>query len=502
MSVKRNIAANYAGSVVANGLSLLLVPVYIRYLGIEAYALVALFAVIQAWMGLLDLGMAPSLGRQMARFTAGAMPVQAIRDLMRSLETLYFGIAGSVAIVLTLFAGDIARHWLNAENLPVETIAGALSMLGIVVAMRFCEGLYRSGIMGLQQQVWLNAASVALNLLRSLGALAVLALVAPTVQAFFIWQGLVSLLTLTVLGWKLRSLLPRAPRSPRFSRVALASVHRFAGGVFGTALLALLMAQGDKILLSRLLSLADFGTYMLASTISGGLWLVGGPVVLAVSPALVRRFEGGDDAGVSAAYHQASQLVAVVAGPAALLMALFPYGLLLAWSGDAALAGRAAPILGLLAIGTLLNALYQVPHYLQMASGWTGLTLRLMLVAVAIMLPALFWLVPRHGAIAAAAIWATVNILFVAVGVPLQHRRLLRGEALRWYVFDVGLPLLGAGLVMALAWEWQPPAGTGRWGWLGFCAGAGLAALLASAALADGLRGRLRALVASRIAAG
>lgn len=502
MSVKRNIAANYVGSVVANLLSLLLVPIYIRYLGLEAYALVALFAVIQAWMGLLDLGMAPSLGREMARFTAGSMPIQPIRDLLRSLELLYFGIAGTVAVVLTLFAGGIARHWLNAEDLPLETVSGALSMLGIVVAMRFCEGLYRSGIMGLQQQVWLNAAAVVLNLLRSLGALAVIALVAPTVQAFFVWQGLVSLLSLIVLRTKLRTLLPQPPRTPRFSRVALVTVYRFAGGVFGTALLALLMAQGDKILLSRLLSLPEFGTYMLASTISGGLWLVGGPVVLAVSPALVRRFEAGDKAGLSAAYHQASQLVAVVAGPAAMLMALFPYGLLFAWSGDAGLAARAAPILGLLAIGTLMNALYQVPHYLQMASGWTGLTLRLMLAAVAIMIPALLWLVPQHGAIAAAGIWATVNVLFVVVGVPLQHRRLLRGEAARWYLVDVLRPLFGAGLVMAVAWAVQPAMTTGRLGWLGFCIAAGLAALLASASLADGVRRRLWAFMASRLATG
>ncbi|WP_426169833.1 lipopolysaccharide biosynthesis protein [Sandarakinorhabdus sp. DWP1-3-1] len=502
MSVKRNIAANYIGSVVANLLSLLLVPIYIRYLSLEAYALVALFAVIQAWMGLLDLGMAPSLGREMARFTAGSMPIQAIRDLLRSLELLYFGIAGTVAVVLTLFAGGIARHWLNAEELPVETVSGALSMLGIVVAMRFCEGLYRSGIMGLQQQVWLNAAAIVLNLLRSLGALAVIVLVAPTVQAFFVWQGLVSLLSLIVLGTKLRTLLPQPPRAPRFSRAALVTVHRFAGGVFGTALLALLMAQGDKILLSRLLSLPGFGTYMLASTISGGLWLVGGPVVLAVSPALVRRFEAGDMAGLSAAYHQASQLVAVVAGPAAMLMAMFPYGLLFAWSGDAGLAARAAPILGLLAIGTLMNALYQVPHYLQMASGWTGLTLRLMLAAVAIMIPALLWLVPQHGAIAAAGIWASVNVLFVVVGVPLQHRRLLRGEAARWYLFDVLRPLFGAGLVMTVAWAVQPAMTTGRLGWLGFCMAAGLAALLASAALADGVRRRLWAFMASRLATG
>ncbi len=138
VSIKRNIAANYVGQGVASLLSLALVPVYIRYLGIEAYSLVGLFAVIQAWMALLDAGMAPTLGREMARFTAGTVTVQAIRDLLRSIETLYLGMAALVALSLTWAADFLARHWLNIDRLPVEVVIGALSMLGVVVAQRFC----------------------------------------------------------------------------------------------------------------------------------------------------------------------------------------------------------------------------------------------------------------------------------------------------------------------------------------------------------------------------
>ena len=80
-SVRRNIVANYVGQAIASLLALALVPVYIGYLGIEAYAIVGLFAVIQAWMVLLDLGMTPTLGREMARFSAGTVDRQTIHDL-------------------------------------------------------------------------------------------------------------------------------------------------------------------------------------------------------------------------------------------------------------------------------------------------------------------------------------------------------------------------------------------------------------------------------------
>jgi hypothetical protein len=49
-------------------MSLAFVPLYIKYLGIEAYGLIGIFVMLQAWLTLLDMG---ALGREMARFTGG-----------------------------------------------------------------------------------------------------------------------------------------------------------------------------------------------------------------------------------------------------------------------------------------------------------------------------------------------------------------------------------------------------------------------------------------------
>jgi O-antigen/teichoic acid export membrane protein len=494
ISIKRNIAANYAGQTVAAVLGLALVPSYIRFLGMEAYALVGLFAVIQAWLALLDLGMTPTLSREMARYAAGTLDLQAVRNLLRSVEIVYLMLATLVALVLT-FGGDIiASQWLNLEDLPVATVAGALSLLGIVVALRFCEGIYRSGITGLQQLVWLNGQTIAMSLLRSLGALAVLAFVSPTLQVFFAWQGLVSLLSLSLLAWRLHTQLPRAPDRPRFSLAALRAVRGFAGGVFGVSITAMILWQIDKVVLSRMLGLTDLGHYMLAATVAAGLMLVGGPVVVAVAPALVRQTEAGDTPLLAATYHQAAQLVAAALAPVALLMIAFPYGLLFAWTGDAVLAGRTGPILSLLAIGTFLNALYQVPYQLQVAAGWTSMSLKLFISALLLLIVLLAVLVPMGGPVAAAGAWAIANLMIVCIGMVLCHRRLLIGERRRWIVTDTLMPIGGAVGVMAVALLLQPQATAGRWVWLGFVAVTGMSAMLASVAMADSLRGRLLAL--------
>jgi O-antigen/teichoic acid export membrane protein len=285
--------------------------------------------------------------------------------------------------------------------------------------------------------------------------------------------------------------LPLAPARPRFSLAALKAVRGFAGGVFGVSITAMILWQIDKVVLSRLLGLTDLGHYMLASTVAAGLMLVGGPVVIAVAPALVRRTEAGDTPLLAATYHQAAQLVATALAPVALLMIVFPYGLLFAWTGDPVLAGRTGPILSLLAIGTFLNALYQVPYQLQVAAGWTSMSLKLFVAALMLLILLLAVLVPVGGPVAAAGAWASANLVIICVGVGLCHRRLLVGERRRWILADTLAPIGGAVGVMAIALLLQPPATAGRLVWLGFVVVTAGLAMLASVAMADGLRGRV-----------
>jgi O-antigen/teichoic acid export membrane protein len=494
-AVRRNILANYAGQAVASVLALAMVPVYVRYLGVEAYAIVGLFVVIQAWMALLDLGMTPTLGREMARFTAGSVSAQEIGNLLRSLETVYLALAVLVGAGLSLAAPLLASRWLQVETLPLAEVSAALSLLGIVVALRFCEGIYRGGLMGLQQQVWTNVAATLLALLRTLGALAVLAWVSPTILAFMGWQAVVSLLTVLVLAVRLHTSLPAPPHRPRFSVAALRRIGRFAGGVFGISLLGVVLTQVDKLLLSRLLPLTEFGFFMLASTVTGVLYMASWPVAQAVNPRLVELIEGDDPQALAQTYHRAAQLMTVLLAPAAAMLMLFPEGVILGWSGDLVLTAGVAPVLRLLALGTALHAILQLPGLLQLASGWTGLSLRINLVAVVLLVPALLLLVPRGGTVTAAAIWAVLNIFYLLVMVPLMHRRLLRDEMAAWYLRDVGIPTLAAAAVAGAAALMLPATGLGRGGWLVFLPLVGVAALAAAVAAAPLVRAPVLALL-------
>ena len=88
VSLKKNVVANFLGQGWRALMGLVFIPLYIKYLGIEAYGLIGIFALLQAWLALLDMGMRPALGREMARFTSGAHNAQSIRDLLRTIEVI------------------------------------------------------------------------------------------------------------------------------------------------------------------------------------------------------------------------------------------------------------------------------------------------------------------------------------------------------------------------------------------------------------------------------
>lgn len=488
MSLRRNVLANYLGQGWAAIMGLVFVPLYIRYLGMEAYGLVGLFAVLQAWLTLLDMGMTPTLGREMARFTAGAHSSQGIRNLLRSLEIVCFGVAAAICFGVWAASDWLASDWLKAEKLPVVVVRDAIAVMALVVAFRFVEGIYRSALFGLQRQVWYNVVNAALVTLRCVGAVIVLATVSPTIGAFFMWQAFISLLSIIVLGLSTHRALPPAPVPAVFSADALLGVWRFASGMMGITLLALLLTQVDKILLSRLLSLDGFGYYTLAATVAGALYLAITPVTTAFFPRLVELASQGESAALAFAYHRGSQIVTVLTAPTALVLAFFGEGALFAWSGDAELARRAGPILSALALGTFLNGLMYMPYQLQLAHGWTSLAIKVNTAAVLVLVPAIFWVVPRHGALGAAYVWIALNTGYILVGIHLMHRRIVVDEKWRWFICDVGLPTLGAGAFLLLLYGFKPSALSDRLAWLEFLTVGFTAAVVASIATIKDLR--------------
>ncbi|MCI4567731.1 oligosaccharide flippase family protein [Lysobacter sp. CFH 32150] len=497
MPLKRNLVANYLGAGWNGLVTIAFVPLYIRYLGVEAYGLIGVHALLQAMLSLLDGGMAPAISREMARFGAGANQGIAIRTLLRSVESVALAVALLVTIGVWALSGWFATGWLQNEGLSTDTVERALALMGAVVGLRFVENIYRSSLVGLQRQVVLNGISTLVTTVRAVGAVLVLAKVSPSIEAFFVWQLLVSIAAVALFAGACYRQLPPASTKVVFSLQALRSIWRYAAGTMVITALSLLLTQMDKILLSRLLSLEAFGYYAFAVVVAQLPLAVVGPTSQAFFPRFVEQFDRGTKSGLAASYHDAAQMVSVALSAITIMLVVFGFEILRLWTMDGELVARSHKLVVLLSIGTLLNGLVTVPYYLQLAAGWTGLVIRANVLAIAAVIPALLWVVPRHGAIGAAWVWLLLNAAYFIAMMPLMHRRLLPTELQAWYLQDVGLPLLSAAAMAATLHFLVPSFGSPMLQIvkLGLCAGLVLvAAMLAAPRVREAL---LRHLVAA-----
>ena len=484
-SIRRDLVANFTGQGWAALMGIAFVPVYIRYLGVEAYGLLGFFVVLQVWSAQVDAVVAPIVGREMARLRVGATDAWSARNLLRGAEFIVGASALMVAGVAWAGSGWLAAHWLRIETLPLPTVTMAIAIMGFIVSLRSIEGLYRGAALGYGRQVTANVVLAVMATIRGVGAVCVLAWVAPTIIAFFIWQASVSAVGGIVLLRVAYAKLPPSA-SAGFSLAALAQHRRFAAGMIAITVLAFLLTQVDKLLLSRLLGLAEYGVYFLSTIVAGAIFVIVQPVTQTFLPRFSSLVAQNESAALARSYHLGAQLVTVLVAPAALLLALNPTALLTLWTHDPSLAEKAGQIVPALCLGSMLNSFMWIPYQMQLAHGHTRTATYVNIVAVALVVPAIWYVAPHYGAAGAAWVWCALNAGYVVVGINVMYSHMLRAERARWYLHDICLPVVAAAACL-LVGRAGTPAVHG-WQLAGWLAGSLLAASLAALAAAPDLR--------------
>ena len=459
MTLKRNILANYASQIYVTLIGIVMVPLYVKYMGAEAYGLVGFFAMLQAWFQLLDMGLTPTMSRETARYRGGATDALGLRRLLRALEGIFIGLAIAGAVGMIACAGVIASDWLKVQKLPQGEVRQAIMLMAVTISLRWVCGLYRGAINGFERLVWLSGFNIAIATARFVLVIPLFIFVGTSPTQFFTYQVVVAIIEVMVLVAQTYRLLPKIDAGQRmpWQWQPLQGVLKFSLSIAFTSSVWVLVTQTDKLILSSLLLLSDYAYFTLAVLVAGGILVISAPISGALMPRMTRLNAEGDDAGLILLYRKATQVVGIAAVPAALVLALFPEQVLWAWTGDLVVASKAAPVLALYAFGNGLRALAAFPYSLQFAKGDLRLHLIGNALFVVIFIPLLIWLANAYGMVGAGYAWIIANLLPFVAWLPVVHRRFIKGLHTRWLLIDV-LPIallpaaIGLGLQQLAVW--------------------------------------------------
>lgn len=429
--IGHNTVAGYVGMIFGVVLNLVMVPLYVHYLGPESYGLVGFVAILYAGLTFLDVGLSATLGREMARFRGGEYTADEIGQLIGTFEKIFVGVAVIFALAVIALSGFLAHDWFKARDIDPVTLQTAVCLMGLIVAVRWSGTLYRSGMLGLERIVWVNTVSIATSLGYAAAVLVVL-MFWPDVRLFFACQLAVGLIDILIVRTKLQSSLGASAPIHGFSVQVLRDHWKFSLSIALISSLWIATIQTDKLVLSNVLSLKEFGYFSVAVYAAFSVTALYGPIGQALRPRMSFHVARNEMRSVQEFVLLAAQVTFVMSAPLALTFALVPHSVLFSWTGDPAVFGEIGPVFALYALGNLGAALVTPSSYLQIALGDLRLQIIGRIAFVVVLVPTILFATFSYGMWGAAVVWSLENFVYLALWVPVMFRQALPSVIAPW----------------------------------------------------------------------
>lgn len=432
MAVARNLVANSLNQGVSFLLNIVAVPLYLSQLGVEQYGLIGFALVVQTWINLLEVGMSGTLGREMTRLTIGDISEVSVHSFLRSLDWLCLGGLILLPSIGWLTSGWWAQEWFTNHTLPSGVIDETTVLIIALAAVRLAGTLYRGGLIGRDRQVFISLVSITSSILR-------LALPLP-----FIWATpdvrivvgawlIISAAELVVLRLALSQGFCTRFRWWHFSLREIWQRAHLWGSIGLIALAWTAITQTDKLVLSRVLPLAEYGRFTLVMILSNAILTIIAPISFAFQPGMTSAAARGNRQEIARLARHATRMFMVLMVAPAFALAAVPKLAVIAWTGQVAVAQAVSDYLGPYVIGSALVGFSAVVYLIQYAYGDLTRHLRAYAFLAVLLIPGEVIVATRFGPLGAAWLWFAVNFILFASYYPLIFRRFLPGEAKRWY---------------------------------------------------------------------
>lgn len=444
MSVRfLHLAANYSGQIWTAFISLFAIPVYISFLGLEQYGLLSIFLLFQSCLPLLDMGLGPTLIREISIVDTGSYSKQHLADILRTIEFASLILSSFLLFIFLLLSPVIsASVSLNSSSFSVDSLLPLIRLMGVALSLRLFDSIYRSNLVGLHQHVTLNLLQIIRISLATFGSFGIFAFVYPSIYLYLLWQIIVTLIFLVIQSALVYSRMSISLRQGHFRLSHLLRFSRYSIGMALISLIAFIFTQFDKLVLVRIISLDDFAVYSIAFTLANSLTLLISPITVSFFPYFCSFLATHQRKRLINSFHTSAQLVSSISSSFAATLSLSAFSLLTLWTGRELSAQSSAPILIILAFAIMFNTLLAIPCQLQSAYGWTSLGLRINSILLFLFIPLSLILSSSFNSIGAATALLILNFLILVFNSSYMFKKIIKSQWRSWLVSDVLLPIL------------------------------------------------------------
>jgi len=254
---------------------------------------------------------------------------------------------------------------------------------------------------------------------------------------FFIFQVLVGVVETLMFAVRAYQQMPTPHWLTGFNWQMVKPIIPFAASMSGTSILWIVLTQMDKVLLSELLPLDEYGYFSLVALITTGIMMLTNPLIQTLLPRMTVLIAEGRRDDMHGLFLAAHRFVCTFLFPLAGLIALHAEPMIYAWTGDHAAAHWSRSILLWYALGSAIMAVSAFQFYLQYAYGQMRLHVWYSVISAVITVPVMFLAIRFYGAFGAAMAWFILRLVSFAIWPAIVHQRLAPGIHGQW-LRDIG----------------------------------------------------------------
>lgn len=420
----------------------LFIPIYIRYLGMEAYAVIGFYALLLGVISFADAGLSSAVTREFAAFNTANYKY----SILRLIEKIYALICISIALLIFFCAPIIAEYWLTSKTIPITTLTYYIRLIGVGISIQLISSLYYGALFGIDYQVQANFYQVVWSVSRSLGAIVVMLIVGKTLEVFFICQIICNVIyvfkirtkVITILKGFIGHLYIEIKKLPR-------NIMEYVGGMSLVAIISSINSQVDKIVISSAFSLTIYGYYTLVSSLSQLPTMLSTPLAVSLFPRFSNLASENKLSVIKKNLMKFSFVLNVIVFIVYAILLFYPSEILYLWTKDAvdpSYMNEVVLTIRLLSTGSTFLALQLLLFYALLSFGKTKYTIYQGAFQVVIGVPLSYSLVNKIGLAGAGISWTIINLgayIFLFIIVSSKYVKFNKATYLFYYTF---VPLL------------------------------------------------------------
>lgn len=427
---------NIVGQALPLAVGIFTIPVLVRTLGEDRFGFLTLAWAIVGYFSIFDLG----LGRALTQLIASRLRTDAepeIRSVVAIGSRMLLGLAVFGGVTFALITPWLASTALSTPPDLIQEATVSLYLLALGVPIVVISSGSGGILTAFRRLDILNMWRIPLGIGNYVGPLVIVQFHNGLVAV------VASVLVLRVVQWigleisARRLLRSLGPQRPMERRTVMGELLGFGGWITVSNFVGPIMVYFDRFLIGGQVSLAAVAYYTTPYMVVTKLWVLSGSLAGATYPKFAAQATKDSHAKLMI---DGSLWILFVLLPPTLFIIIFAEDLLTLWLG-AEFAKNSALVTQILAAGTLVNAIAQMPFALVQGRGKPKWTAIMHVVELPLYLAGLWFGLQWFGLTGAALAWAIRNAVdcFVLFGMAA----ILVSPA-RTYWNSLNFPVIGA----------------------------------------------------------